>query len=52
MSIRLCRAINDVFKTVICALSVEGTEEQSFEEYEAMYEQNLMSPRPSYRGTI
>ena len=34
----------DVFKTVICALSVEGTEEQSFEEYEAMYEQNLMSP--------
>ena len=34
----------DVFKTVICALSVEGTEEQSFEDYEAMYEQNLMSP--------
>ena len=34
----------DVFKSMICAFSVEGTEDQSFEEYEALYEQNLVSP--------
>ena len=40
----------DVFKSVICAFSLEGTEEQSFEEYDETRQIQYPYCNPSFLG--